>query len=203
MPAARSKLAWDHQVVDRAGDGRRHQRHVGGGEAEVADAVAAAAQGVPAVAQAVGDLHDAVGGLADAAAELLLQHGLDLLGATGAFTLVLHTWPQDLHLHIHIHVLVACGGLDAQGHWRTPTRSPTFRFPVHAMSKVFRGKFLDALQRASTSGELAHDPANNQALRQDRLTALKRHDWVVSAFLQRVAGVDLASCPHCRIGRWL
>ena len=116
---------------------------------------------------------------------------------------MLHTWPQDLHLHIHIHVLVACGGLDAQGHWRTPTRSPTFRFPVHAMSKVFRGKFLDALQRASTSGELAHDPANNQALRQDRLTALKRHDWVVSAFLKRVAGIDLASCPHCRIGRWL
>ena len=78
-------------------------------------------------------------------------------------------------------------------HPRTPTRSPTFRFPVHALSKVFRGKFLDALQRASTSGELAHDPANNQALRQDRLTALNRHDWVVYAFLKRVAGIDLAS----------
>ena len=73
-----------------------------------------------------------------------------------------HTWTQDLHLHLHIHVhaLMACGGLDAQGHWRSPKRSPSFLFPVHALSKVFRGKFLDALQLASTSGALAHDPAN-------------------------------------------
>ena len=103
------------------------------------------------------------------------------LGATGAFTLVLHTWTQDLHLHIHVHALMACGGLDAQGHWCSPKRSPTFLFPVHALSKVFRGKFLDALQRASKSGELAHDPANTPALRQARLSALNRHDWVVYA----------------------
>ena len=45
------------------------------------------------------------------------------LGATGAFTLVLHTWTQDLHLHIHVHALMACGGLDAQGHWRTPAHT--------------------------------------------------------------------------------
>ena len=43
------------------------------------------------------------------------------LGATGAFTLVLHTWTQDLHLHIH--ALMACGGLDAQGPWRIPTHT--------------------------------------------------------------------------------
>ena len=103
------------------------------------------------------------------------------LGATGAFTLVLHTWTQDLHLHIHVHALMACGGLDAQGHWCTPKRSPTFLFPVHALSKVFRGKFVDALQLASTSGALAHDPANTPATRQDRLKVLLHHDWVVYA----------------------
>ena len=103
------------------------------------------------------------------------------LGATGAFTLVLHTWTQDLRLHLHVHALMACGGLDAQGLWCTPTRSPTFLFPVHALSKVFRGKFLDALQHASKAGELAHDPANTPALLEDRLTALNRHDWVVYA----------------------
>ena len=103
------------------------------------------------------------------------------LGATGAFTLVLHTWTQDLRLHLHVHALMACGGLDAQGLWCTPTRSPTFLFPVHALSKVFRGKFLDALQRASKAGELTHDPANTPALLEDRLTALNRHDWVVYA----------------------
>ena len=103
------------------------------------------------------------------------------LGATGAFTLVLHTWTQDLRRHLHVHGLMACGGLDAHGQWRQPTRSPTFLFPVHALSRVFRGKFLDALQRASLAGQLASDPANTPAARQARWHELKRHDWVVYA----------------------
>ena len=103
------------------------------------------------------------------------------LGATGAFTLVLHTWTQDLRRHVHVHALMACGGLDAHGRWCTPKRSPTFLFPVHALSKVFRAKFLDALQHASQSADLALDPANTEAARQTRLLELKRHDWVVYA----------------------
>jgi hypothetical protein len=103
------------------------------------------------------------------------------LGAMGAFTLVLHTWTQDLRRHVHVHALMACGGLDAQGRWCTPTRSPTFLFPVHALSRVFRGKFLDALRRASRAGELPLDPADTDAARQTRLKELTRHDWVVYA----------------------
>ena len=103
------------------------------------------------------------------------------LGAMGAFTLVLHTWTQDLRRHIHVHALMACGGLDAAGRWCTPKRSPTFLFPVHALSKVFRGKFLDALQRASQAGELPLDPADTDPLRQARLRELTRNDWVVYA----------------------
>ena len=67
----------------------------------------------------------------------------------GAFTLVLHSWTQDLRRHIHVHALMACGGLDAQGAWCAPKRSPTFLFPVHALSKVLRSKFLEAVQLAS------------------------------------------------------
>ncbi|MBI3368829.1 MAG: IS91 family transposase [Burkholderiales bacterium] len=103
------------------------------------------------------------------------------LGAMGAFTLVLHTWTQDLRRHVHVHALMACGGLDAQGRWCAPTRSPTFLFPVHALSRVFRGKFLDALRRASQAGELPVDPADTDAARQTRLKELARHDWVVYA----------------------
>ena len=103
------------------------------------------------------------------------------LGATPAFTLVLHTWTQDLRRHIHVHALMACGGLDGQGLWRGPTRSPTFLFPVHALSRVFRGKVLDALQRASRAGLLPHDPADTDVSRQVRLVQLRRHDWVVYA----------------------
>jgi hypothetical protein len=103
------------------------------------------------------------------------------LGAMGAFTLVLHTWTQDLRRHIHVHALMACGGLDTQGRWCTPKRSPTFLFPVHALSKVFRGKFLHALRRASQGGELPLDPADTDPLRQARLKELTQHDWVVYA----------------------
>jgi len=103
------------------------------------------------------------------------------LGATGAFTLVLHTWTQDLRRHVHVHALMACGGLDVQGQWCAPKRSPTFLFPVHALSKVFRAKFLQALQRAEQGSELVSDPADTDAARQARLLELKRHDWVVYA----------------------
>ena len=103
------------------------------------------------------------------------------LGAMGAFTLVLHTWTQDLRRHVHVHALMACGGLDADGRWCTPKRSPTFLFPVHALSRVFRGKFLDALRRASQAGELPLDPADTDVARQARLKDLTRHDWVVYA----------------------
>ena len=103
------------------------------------------------------------------------------LGAMGAFTLVLHTWTQDLRRHVHVHALMACGGLDADGRWCTPKRSPTFLFPVHALSAVFRGKFLHALRRASQGGELPLDPANTDSARLTRLKELTRHDWVVYA----------------------
>jgi hypothetical protein len=103
------------------------------------------------------------------------------LGGMGAFTLVLHTWTQDLRRHIHVHALMACGALDTHGHWCAPKRSPTFLFPVHALSRVFRGKFIDALRRDGRVGELPCDPASTEAARQARLVQLKRHDWVVYA----------------------
>ena len=107
------------------------------------------------------------------------------LGGTGAFTLVLHTWTQDLRRHLHVHALMACGALqrDAQGAatWVRPTRGGRFLFPVHALSRVFRGKFLQALQEACASGALARDPADTEAARRERAQALRRHDWVVYA----------------------
>jgi hypothetical protein len=107
------------------------------------------------------------------------------LGGTGAFTLVLHTWTQDLRRHLHVHALMACGALqcDERGNsqWVPPKRSPHFLFPVQALSKVFRGKFLQALMQAEQSGALARDPAQTPADRRQRLAALRRHDWVVYA----------------------
>jgi hypothetical protein len=107
------------------------------------------------------------------------------LGGTGAFTLVLHTWTQDLRRHVHVHALMACGALQADGdgggQWRAPARDARFLFPVRALSKVLRGKFLQALQQASAAGVLTRDPADTSQARGQRLQALRRHDWVVYA----------------------
>ena len=103
------------------------------------------------------------------------------LGAMGAFTLVLHTWKQDLGLHLHVHAVMACGGLDKQGHWVAPKRSPTFLFPVHALSQVFKAKFIEALRAAENGHELERDPSNTPSARQLRLKALSGHNWVVYA----------------------
>lgn len=107
------------------------------------------------------------------------------LGGVGAFSLVLHTWTQDLRRHIHVHALMACGAMaldaDGQGSWVAPKRSPTFLFPVQALSKVLRGKFMQALQRASESGALPRDPAATPDLQRLRTQALRKHEWVVYA----------------------
>ena len=117
------------------------------------------------------------------------------LGGIGAFTLVLHTWTQDLRRHLHVHALMACGALQlgASGAgagagagagpaaWVRPKRSERFLFPVHALSRVFRGKFLQALQQACAAGALQRDPADTALLRNQRVQALRRHDWVVYA----------------------
>ncbi len=107
------------------------------------------------------------------------------LGGIGGFTLVLHTWTQDLRRHLHVHALMSCGALgrDADGvpAWVRPKHGPKFLFPVHALSRVFKGKFLAALQQAEERGRLARDPAAGTAQRDERRRALAGHDWVVYA----------------------
>ena len=100
---------------------------------------------------------------------------------TPAFSLVLHTWTQDLQRHIHVHAVMACGVLDKAGQWRAPVRKPNFLFPVHALSKVFRGKFMAALERANKRGDIERDPQGQGDAWRERRKALYKHEWVVYA----------------------
>ncbi len=102
-------------------------------------------------------------------------------GQYPAFTLMLHTWTQDLRRHLHVHAVMAAGALDGHGHWCRPTRKPDFLFPVQALSAVFRGKFMAALNNAHREGELARDPAADDAAWRARQRTLYRHPWVVYA----------------------
>jgi hypothetical protein len=100
---------------------------------------------------------------------------------TPAFSLVLHTWTQDLRRHIHVHAVMACGVLDANHQWKAPVRKPDFLFPVHTLSRVFRGKFLAALSAAHRSACIEHDPQGQDGPWRQRQRELYRHDWVVYA----------------------
>jgi hypothetical protein len=39
-------------------------------------------------------------------------------GCFQTFSLVLHTWTQNLQRHIHLHAVMACGVLGKNGQWR-------------------------------------------------------------------------------------
>ncbi len=80
------------------------------------------------------------------------------LGAMPGLLLVLHTWGQTLQQHVH--GVVTGGGLscDAAGKIAASPRwlscRPGFFLPVRVLSRVFRGKYLDALEQAHANGEL-------------------------------------------------
>lgn len=91
--------------------------------------------------------------LFDAASRTLLEFGQGRLQAQIGITAVLHTWSQTLLDHYHLHCIVTGGGVALDGkQW---VRSPAhYLFPVKALSRVFRGKFLDGLAKRFDAGEL-------------------------------------------------
>lgn len=101
------------------------------------------------------------------------------LGGVPAFSLVLHTWKQDLGRHVHLHALVPGGALKADGTWVAPKRG--FLFPITALSSVFRGKFVTALKRSREGGKLQGAINLSDPSWGDLLRAVHRHDWVVYA----------------------
>lgn len=104
------------------------------------------------------------------------------LGAEIGFFSVLHTWSQKLSLHPHVHCVVPAGGLSLD-HTRW-VRSPNNYFlPKKVLRKVFRGKFVDALQQAFANGQLRF-AGDLKLLAQPKIFAawlrpLFRQPWVV------------------------
>lgn len=97
-----------------------------------------------------------LGILFDAAAQTLLQFGRNPangLGGKLGFLAVLHTWDQRLLDHFHLHCLVPAGALSQDGR-RWIAAQDSFLFPVKALGKVFRGKFIALLKDAFAEGRL-------------------------------------------------
>jgi hypothetical protein len=107
------------------------------------------------------------------------------LGAEIGGLSILHTWGQTLVRHPHVHCVVPTGGLSSDHeHWVRPKHAGFF-LPVKVLSRVFRGKFVEALRRAYDRDELdlagategLRDPTQWHAF----VDALFRTDWVVYA----------------------
>jgi len=97
-------------------------------------------------------------------------------GGTLGITAILHTWGQNLSLHPHLHCVVTGGALASDGESFVTPRYKGFLFPVRALAKVFRAKFLEGLRQAFDRGKLGEDtsvPALSGKLR--------GVDWVVYA----------------------
>ena len=86
--------------------------------------------------------------LMSCSSETLLSFGRDTkwLGGEIGFYGILHTWGQTLWPHVHVHYIVVGGALSDDGQWIEPKHNNKFLFPVHALSKVFRGKFIQGLK---------------------------------------------------------
>src|ERR1700746_518982 len=120
------------------------------------------------------------------AAQTLLQIAADPkhLGAHLGLMAVLPPWGQSLLAHPHLHCVVPGGGLSPDhGRW-IPCGSKFF-LPVEVLSVVFRGKFLDGLERAFKQHKLTlavqlaplQSPQDFAAL----LRAAAHRKWVVYA----------------------
>lgn len=93
--------------------------------------------------------------LFQAVSETLLSFGEtpQYLGGKLGIIAILHTWDQTLNAHFHLHCLIPAGGLSSDGqHWLALRQH--FLFPVRALSKVFRGKFMALLKAAFAAGNL-------------------------------------------------
>jgi hypothetical protein len=68
-------------------------------------------------------------------------------GDQAGFFGVLHTWGRALQYHPHIHYVVPGGALSSvDGAWHAA--SPGFFLPVKALSRLFRAKFRDRMDKA-------------------------------------------------------
>jgi hypothetical protein len=107
-----------------------------------------------------------------AVSETLLEFGQTRLKGTVGIIALLHTWDQTLKDHFHLHCLVPAGALSLE-HSRWINARRNFLFPVKALSRVFRGKFLSLLRRVRDRGRV-------QGINDD-IKASRQKNWIVYA----------------------
>ena len=106
------------------------------------------------------------------------------LGAQIGVTLVLHTWGSALTHHPHVHGIVPGGGLSHDGA-RWVACKPGFFLPVRVLSRLFRRRFLEELERAHRTGQLQffgeYAQLTDATAFADWLQPFRQCEWVVYA----------------------
>ncbi len=106
------------------------------------------------------------------------------LGAQIGVTLVLHTWGSALTHHPHVHGIVPGGGLSPDGE-RWVACKPGFLLPVRVLSRLFRRRFLEELQKAHRTGVLQffgeYAPLADAMAFAEWIAPLGKCEWVVYA----------------------
>lgn len=113
-----------------------------------------------------------------AASETLLELARDkkYLGAEIGFTMILHTWGQNLMNHPHVHCIVPSGGLSLKGD-KWINSKENFLMPIKIISRKFRGKFLSYLREEYK--------VNNNLVFTGETKELKRKD-VFNAYIDKI-----------------
>lgn len=104
-------------------------------------------------------------------AVIALSKDRRFLGAVPGIVSVLHTWRQDLLPHYHIHMIVSGGGLNPLGQFisqsdlhgnrkKRPPYDGGFFLPMPALTKLFRGKFMAAVNNLWKKNLLTLPKAN-------------------------------------------
>lgn len=106
------------------------------------------------------------------------------LGGQMGMLAILHTWGQNLSQHNHIHCLVPSGALSLDGKCWIRGKS-NYLFPVKALSRLFRGRYVSELRQAYEAKQLIFE-GNSAQLKtaiafEKFLAALMKQDWVVYA----------------------
>lgn len=111
---------------------------------------------------------------------LELSQNKKYLGASIGFMSILHTWGQSLDFHPHVHCIVLGGGLTKDLKFKQSKAD--FLFPIRVVSRLFRGKFMDALKHLYKQKELVFSGSSikyqNSYEFQELVNLLYSKEWI-------------------------
>ncbi len=135
------------------------------------------------------------------AAKTLKAYARKYLGGEIGFTVVLHTWGQDMSEHIHLHCIVTGGGVAADGGRGTLAAVQEGVSVPHFLLHVLPSRFV----RIRHYG--LHHISKRSALERSRTLLGLRAELpepprlVMSEWVESFLGQDPRLCPFCEQGR--